>query len=442
MKDLETMMKNIRSCRGLFLAAAVGALALWPLTPRRAYAAIDKTYEQLKILVDILDYIKENYVEEIESKKLIYGAATGMVKTLDPFSQFMDPDLHKDIKTETEGQFGGLGIRIGMRDEWLTVITPLPGTPAYKAGVLPLDRVIKIEGENTKGLTLVEAVKKLRGAPGTKVSFTVARAPEEGKDSKKEWTTQEFSIIREIIKIESVQSRMLNDKIGYLRIIEFSAHTSEDTFKALSKLKEGGATSLVFDLRNNPGGLLTAAVDVASDFLGESKLVVYTQGRRAESRQDFRAGQKAPFGAFPMVILVNEGSASGSEIVAGALQDHRRAVIVGDRTFGKASVQSVIPLADGSGLRLTVAKYYTPNGRSIQRDEKAKTGGIVPDIVVSIDRETEIKLQAHSEEVYAPGKDSKSMVKEGEQVKDMVLERAMELLRAREVLGSLKVTDG
>jgi len=428
-------------CRGILLAALAGALACGAGFPQRVHASVDKTYEQLKILIDILDYIKENYVEDVETKKLIYGAASGMVKTLDPFSQFMDPELHKDIKSETEGQFGGLGIRIGMREDWLTVITPLPGTPAYKVGVLPHDRIIKIEGESTKGLTLVEAVKKLRGAPGTKVSFTIARAPE-GADSKKEWTTHDFSITREIIKIESVQSRALSDKIGYVRIIEFSAHTSEDVFKALTKLKDAGSTSLILDLRNNPGGLLTAAVDVASDFLEDNKLVVYTQGRRSESRQDFRSGTKAPFGSMPMVVLVNEGSASGSEIVAGALQDQRRAVIIGDRTFGKASVQSVIPLSDGSGLRLTVAKYYTPNGRSIQRDEKANTGGITPDIVVAVDRETEIKLQAQSEEVFAPGKEIKSMVKEGEQVNDLVLERAMELLRAREVLGSLKVRDG
>lgn len=438
-------MKSVttgRRMRGIVLAAVVAATGFFALP--KAHAAVDRTYEQLKIIVDILEYIKENYVEEIETKKLIYGAATGMVKVLDPFSQFMDPDLHKDIKTETEGQFGGLGIRIGMREDWLTVITPLPGTPAYKAGVLPQDRIIKIDGESTKGLSLVEAVKKLRGAPGSKVAFTVARAPEgDPKEAaKKDWTTQDFSIVREVIKIESVQTRSLNDKVGYLRIIEFSAHTSEDVYKGLTKLKEGGATSLVLDLRNNPGGLLTAAVDVASDFLGESKLIVYTQGRRAESRQDFRGGPKAPFGGMPLVVLVNEGSASGSEIVAGALQDHRRAVIVGDRTFGKASVQSVIPLADGSGLRLTVAKYYTPAGRSIQRDEKANTGGITPDILVPVDRETEIKLQVQSEEVYAPGKDSKSVVKETEQVKDVALDRAVELLRAREVLGSLKSNEG
>lgn len=451
--------KLVRRLKCAGLAFVLGFAGVWAL-PRTA-AAVDRTYEQLKILVDILDYIQENYVEEIETKKLIYGAAAGMVKVLDPFSQFMDPELHKDLKTETEGQFGGLGIRIGMREDWLTVITPMPGTPAFKAGVLPEDRIIKIEAESTKGLSLVEAVKKLRGAPGTKVAFTVARAPEEdGKDSKKEWTTQDFTLVREVIKIESVQSRLLSDKVGYLRIIEFSAHTSEDVYKGLSKLVKDGASSLVLDLRNNPGGLLTAAVDVSSDFLGDNKLIVYTQGRRPESRQDFRGGSKAPFGNLPMVVLVNEGSASASEIVSGALQDHRRAVIVGDRTFGKASVQSVIPLGDGSGLRLTVAKYYTPNGRSIQRDEKKNTGGITPDIVVPVDRETEIKLQiSQNDEVFTPpvkdakdAKDAKPAAKEGskdkpgakekEPVKDVVLERAVELLKAREVLGSLKPTDG
>ncbi len=418
---------------------AVSAFGLWWLP--RAQAGVDRTYEQLKILVDILDYIRDNYVEEVEVTKLIHGAASGMVKTLDPFSQFMDPELHKDIKTETEGQFGGLGIRIGMREDWLTVITPLPGTPAYRAGVLPQDRIIKIDGETTKGLTLVEAVKKLRGAPGTKVTISAARAPDEGA-KEKEWTTHEFPLTREVIKIESVQSKMLEGKIGYLRINEFSAHTSEDTYKALSKLVKDGANSLVLDLRNNPGGLLTAAVDVASDFLGDSKLIVYTQGRRPESRQDFRGGPKAPFGNLPMAVLVNEGSASGSEIVAGALQDHRRAVVLGERSFGKASVQSVIPLSDGSGLRLTVARYYTPNGRSIQRDEKANTGGIVPDLSVAVDHQTEMKLQAQSEEVFGQGQDPKSAVKESERVKDTVLERALEILRAREVLGNLKVNDG
>ena len=432
----------MESIRGRWLKAVlVGALlGVAPVCLPRAYATVDKTYEQLKLLVDILDYIKENYVEEVKTKDLIYGAATGMVKTLDPFSQFMDPDLHKDIKTETEGQFGGLGIRIGMREEWLTVITPLPGTPAYRMGILPQDRIIKIEEDSTKGMTLVEAVQKLRGKPGTTVKITIARRASE--DEKAEWTTKEFTITREIIKIESVQSHLLDNKIGYLRIIEFSAHTSEDVRKMMEGLRKGGANALVLDLRNNPGGLLTAAVEVASFFVGHNKLIVYTQGRHPENRQEFRSNTDAPYEHFPMVVLVNGGAESGSEIVAGALQDHKRAVVVGTKTFGKASVQSVIPLADGSGLRLTVAKYYTPNGRSIQRDEKTGAGGIAPDIEITVTPEVEAKLQAQSDMIFEQGKDGKSVVKEDEKVKDTALERAVELLRAREILGSLTLTDG
>lgn len=432
------MKKMSRTKILLAVALAVGGLHVLPA----ATAAADRTYEQLKILVDILDYIKENYVEEIETGKLIYGAASGMVRALDPFSQFMEPEVHKDIKTETEGQFGGLGIRIAMdKDGWLSVITPLPGTPAFRLGILPNDRIIKIEGESTKDMSLTDAVKKLRGTPGTKVAITIAREPE-GEAKNAAWSTHEFTIVREVIKIESVRPRMLADKVGYARITEFSAHTPEDLLKALNDLKKQGASSLVLDLRNNPGGLLSAAVEVASDFLGEGKLIVYTQGRRADNRQDFRANAKAPFANVPMVVLTNRGSASGSEIVAGALQDHHRAVVIGDRTFGKASVQSVIPLADGSGLRLTVAKYYTPAGRSIQRDEKKDTGGIGPDILVVVPREVEVKLMAQSDEVYAPGKQPKSATKAEEQVKDEVLDRAIEILKAREVLANLKAKEG
>ncbi|MBI3505105.1 MAG: S41 family peptidase [Proteobacteria bacterium] len=423
--------------RRLAVGLAVGMAGVWVLP--KVYAAADRTYEQLKILVDILDYIKENYVDEIDTQKLIYGAAGGMVKTLDPFSQFMEPDVHKDIKTETEGQFGGLGIRIGMKDGWPSVITPLPGTPAYRLGVLPNDRIIKIEEKSTKDMSLTDAVKKLRGAPGSKVKITIAREPEE---AKKEWTTHDFTITREVIKIESVYHKMLADKVGYVRITEFSANTQEDTLSALNDLKKQGMTSFILDERNNPGGLLAAAVEVASDFIGDSKLVVYTQGRHAENRQDFRANARAPFGTVPMVVLVNEGSASGSEIVAGALQDHHRAVVLGQRTFGKATVQSVIPLSDGSGLRLTVARYYTPAGRSIHRDEEKNTGGIMPDIVVPVPRELAIKLQMQQDEIYSPGQQPKSNTKPEDKVKDEVLERAMEILKAREVLANLKMREG
>jgi carboxyl-terminal processing protease len=265
------------------------------------------------------------------------------------------------------------------------------------------------------------------------------RAPSDGGDG--DWKRFDVEITRELVKIDSVQSLKLDGGVGYLRIAEFSAKTAEDAAESVSKLRKDGATSLVLDLRNNPGGLLSAAVETASLFLGEGKLVVYTQGRRADNRQDFTAALKAPHPVLPLVVLLNEGSASGSEIVAGAMQDHKRAVIVGERSFGKASVQSVIPLADGSGLRLTVARYYTPSGRSIHRDEKTKTGGITPDIVVEVAPETEAKLYAQWDLVYAKDKKPRSSVKAEDMVRDDALERAVELLKARDVLGALKRED-
>jgi carboxyl-terminal processing protease len=401
----------------------------------------DKTYEKLKVLIDVLNLIQENYVEQPDTQKLIDGAADGMVRTLDPFSQFMDVEEHKEITTETEGQFGGLGIRIGVKEDTLSIITPLPGTPAYRAGILPNDRLIEIDGETTKDMTLNDALDKLRGSPGTKVTLTVLRGPD-GGESEAPWASKEFTLTREIVKIESVQSFMKEPGVGYLRILEFSGRTAEDAADALKDLRKQGAKSLILDLRNNPGGLLTAAVEIASDFLGDNKLIVYTQGRKPESRQEFHAGPKAPYGDLPLVVLINEGSASGSEIVAGALQDHRRALIMGAQSYGKASVQSVIPLSDGSGLRLTVAHYYTPLGRSIHRDEKKHTGGITPDIVVNVPREVEAKLYNQWDLVYAQGKKPKSSVKPEELVKDEALQRAVEILKAREVLGALTPKEG
>lgn len=431
-------MKNNRifKKRMIILSAALAmALAL----PYVNYA-VDQTYQQLKILVDVLDLIRENYVEEVDSRKLIHGAAQGMVRELDDFSQFMDSDTHKRVKSDTEGEFGGLGIRLGMRDGWLSVVTPLPGTPAYRLGILPGDKIIKIEEESTKDMTPDEAVKKLRGTPGTKVKITIAR-DSESKEPGAAWTTHDFTVTREIIKTEVVQHRMLEGKIGYVRLIEFTGHATEDISSALNDLKKEGMEALVLDLRNNPGGLLSAAVDVSKFFIGSNKLIVYTKGRKPENYQEFRSGAKAPFENLPIAVLVNGGSASASEIVSGALQDNKRAVVVGGRTFGKASVQSVIPLSDGSGLRLTVAKYYTPSGRSIQRGEKENTGGIQPDIELKITRETEIKLMMQSEEIYSPGKDPQSAVKKENLVRDEVMERAVEILKAREVLGNLRAKD-
>lgn len=421
-----TMKKKLTT---LVLGSLVGVALIYAgFSPVRA--AVDKTYDQLKMLVDVMGLIEDNYVEERQSKDLINGAIRGMVKTLDPFSQFMEPDVYKEMKTETEGQFGGLGIRISIKNDWLTVVTPLPGTPAYRAGILPDDRIVKIEGESTANITVEDAVKKLRGNPGTKVSISIAR--EGAKD------LIDYTLTREVIKIETIRYKMLENGIGYIKLIEFSATSEKDLSAALESLKKQGMKSLVFDLRNNPGGLLDTAVDVCKEFIGDNKIIVYTQGRKPDTRRDYYAKSKAPYGDLPLILLVNRGSASGSEIVAGAVQDLKRGLLIGTTTFGKGSVQSVLPLSDGYGLRLTTAKYYTPSGRSIHRNEKTGVGGVTPDIIIEVTPETEGKLYAQSEEVFAQGKEPESMVKKQDRIEDVVLNRAIELLKAREVLIGIK----
>ncbi|HXT01082.1 MAG TPA: S41 family peptidase [Elusimicrobiota bacterium] len=415
------------------------ALLAAPLRAATPKTPADNTYEQMKLLVDVLGYIQDNYVEEVDSQKLVYGAAEGMVRTLDPFSQFLVPEMNREMKTETEGQFGGVGLRLNLKDDWLTVLTPMPGSPAYRLGILPNDRISEIEGKPTKDMDMDEALKLMRGAPGTKVKVKILRGPDDAAEAT--WKVLDFEITRELVKIESVVSRKLEDGVGYVRIVEFSAKTADDLSDALRKLTKDGATSLVLDVRNNPGGLLSAAVETSSLFLGGGKLIVYTQGRKPESRQDFTAGAKAPYENLPLVILINDGSASASEIFSGAMQDHKRAVVVGQRSYGKASVQSLIPLPDGSGLRLTVAHYYTPNGRMIHRDGKNKNWGIVPDIEVDVTPENEAKLYQQWEMIYAKDKKPQSAVKPEEMIRDEVLDRAVELLKARDVLGALK-TEG
>ncbi len=401
-------------------------LIMQKISPLRAASSdLDKTLQQMQILTEIFDYIQQNYVVEKSAKEIIQGAAHGMVRTLDPFSQYLEPESLKEMQSETEGQFGGLGIRIQMRNDWLTVMTPIPDTPAYRAGVLPGDIIVRIEGESTQGITLMDAIRKLRGEPGTQVKITIVH------EGAKE--PQEFTITREVIKIESVRGRLLEDRIGYVQITEFTASTDKDLTRNLQKLSQDGLNGLVLDLRNNPGGLLNSAVSVSKQFLGNNKLIVYTQGRKS-SRVEYRSENKAPYEKLPMVILVNEGSASGSEIVAGALQDHHRALIVGATTYGKASVQSVIPLTDGSGLRLTTAKYYTPLGRAIQREEKTGKGGIVPDIPILVNRDVEVKLRQQQENVYGKDRTTQSVIKKEEQVKDEALLRAIEFLKANKIL--------
>ena len=441
-------MKNIKK---LFLVTAA-ALVIGAVLPYADYA-MDKTYGQLKVLVDVMELIRENYVEPIDTQKLIYGAARGMVDQLDDFSQFMDPDLYQLVKSDTEGEFGGVGITVEPVDGWLTVVTPMPGTPAFAAGIMPGDKIIKLEGASTKNMLIDEAIKKLRGKPGTRVKITIAREPAKKGD---DWTTQDIELTREVIKAENVKWRMLDDKIGYIKIVEFSGHVTENFRKAIDDLHSQGMQALVLDLRYNPGGLLTSAVDISKLFLNDDKMIVYTKGRKPENYQEFRADGKAPYETLPLVVLINRYSASASEILSGAMQDDKRAVIIGERSFGKASVQQIIPLSDGSALRLTIAKYYTPSGRSIQRDESGEHGGITPDITVKVPSDVEKKLLQQDEELYYPPakkerKGETPPVKTNEKfgapvpppakpekVRDEVLDRAVELLKARDILANLK----
>jgi len=380
-------------------------------------------YQEAELFSETLMLIRDNYVKEVEVKDLIENAIKGMVNKLDPFSAFLMPDESKLMSSEAKGEFGGLGIKIAIRDEILTVVTPLPGTPAMKAGILPGDKIIKIEGESTKGITLREAVKKLRGKPGTKVKITIYREDEEPFD---------VEITRDIIKLESVppyKVKMVDEGIGYIKITEFNEHTVEDFRTAYSELEEKGMKALVIDLRNNPGGLLKSAVGICRELLGPNKLIVYTKGRRSGEERKFYTESILKHSIIPLVLLINKGSASGSEIVAGAIKDWKRGVLVGEKTFGKASVQSVIPLKGGYSLKLTVAYYYTPKGNLIH--EK----GIEPDIEVEIPKEEWIKLIQQEEEIFGLSLEEKKK-REKEKIPDRQLQSAINLLKAESIFSS------
>lgn len=329
-------------------------------------------FRQVELFSDTLAIINTDYVDEVKPKDLIYGALKGMLSSLDPHSQFMDPDTYAELKVDTEGKFGGLGIEITVKDGLLTVITPIEDTPAWKAGVKAKDKIVKINNELTRDMSLTDAVKKMRGKTGETVTLTVLR--------EKEKKLLDIKIVRDIIKIQDIKAaRILEDGIGYIRLIEFRENSGAEMDKALDKLKKQGMTALILDLRNNPGGLLDVAADIAGKFIERDKLIVSTKGRvtGAEGQNlEFKSRDPSPLADIPMVILINEGSASGSEIVAGALQDYRRAIVIGTKSFGKGSVQTIIPLSDGSALRLTTAKYYTPSGKVIHGK------GVQPDIVV------------------------------------------------------------
>jgi carboxyl-terminal processing protease len=358
---------KVGRCAGLI---ALMSLLLVPgLVSAQAEAVSEPLpLEQLRTFADIFGRIKANYVEQVEDKVLLENAIRGMVSGLDPHSNYLNEEDYKDLQVGTKGEFGGLGIEVGMEDGFVKVIAPIDDTPAQRAGVQSGDLIVRLDDTPVKGLSLNDAVKLMRGKPGTSIELTIIRKGEE-KPLK-------ITVIRDTIKVASVKGRLLEKQYGYLRISQFQSHTTSDLLKTLKRLeKEAGGSlqGMILDLRNNPGGVLNAAVSVSDAFLKKG-LIVYTQGRESDSQLRFEAAPDDVLNGAPIVVLVNEGSASASEIVAGALQDQKRAIIMGTQTFGKGSVQTIIPISDSAAVKLTTARYYTPSGRSIQAE------GIKPDI--------------------------------------------------------------
>ncbi|MDA8326458.1 MAG: S41 family peptidase [Nitrospiraceae bacterium] len=414
------------------LVASMAAMTLWG---GRAVSA-GEDYSELKIFTEVLQAVKADYVEQPSTKDLIYAAIKGMIGSLDPHSGFMPPDAYKDMQVDTSGEFGGLGIEIGIKDETLTVIAPIDGTPADKAGIKAGDKIVKIDGQATRDISLFDAVKKMRGPKGTSVTLSIWR-----EGFKK---PSDFVIVRDVIKVKSVKWKDLDkqDGIGYIKLTQFQERSAAEMANALKELNKQGMRSLILDLRNNPGGLLNSAVDVASQFLPQGDLVVSIKGRNGPGT-DYKTTSTYPhYDRLRMIVLVNQGSASASEIVAGAMKDWNRAVILGTQTFGKGSVQTVIPLSDGSALRLTTARYYTPKGISIQNT------GITPDIEVKLAavdggkehpfiREKDLKnhLDAGKQKLKGAGgvEEEVEPLSPSSEKDDTQLQRALDLLKSWDV---------
>ncbi len=346
-----------------------------------AALAEEATYKGLSDFTRVLDIIERNYVEEVYPHELTVGAIEGMLKTLDPYSVYLTPERYNEIEIGTSGEFGGVGMEVTIENDVLTVITPIEDTPAAKAGIKPKDQIIAIDGKPTRGMAVHEAVKILRGPKGSSVKITVQS---EGKSSPREIT-----LVREIIRVESVKSKLLNNGIGYIRLSQFQEKTSQELRDSLTQLESqngGRLKGVVLDLRNNPGGLLTQAVEVVDEFIDQG-LIVSVKGRAETQSTDYYATKKGKFQDYPLVVIVNKGSASASEVVAEALQDSKRASILGTKTFGKGSVQTIIRLDNGAGLKLTTAKFYAPSGRSINEV------GVIPDIVVENTESKDLQLE-------------------------------------------------
>ncbi|MGR9088753.1 MAG: S41 family peptidase [Gammaproteobacteria bacterium] len=346
-------------------------------------------FEELRTFTEIFGRIKRDYVEPVSDKKLLEDAVKGMLSGLDPHSAYLVPEEYQELKEGTTGQFGGLGIEVTMENGFIKVVSPIDDTPAQRAGIKTGDLIIRLDDQPVKGMSLVDAVKKMRGEPGSTILLTVVREGEEAP--------LKFTLTRDIIKVKSVKSRILEKDYGYVRISSFQSGTGESLLEAVSSLKKensGNLKGLVLDLRNNPGGVLNAAVEVSDAFL-KSGLIVYTEGRIENSEMRFNASPDDVINGAAMVVLINAGSASASEIVAGALQDQKRAVIMGEKSFGKGSVQTILPTSSGAAVKLTTARYYTPSGRSIQAE------GIEPDISLA-----QIKLESLEKSEFTPVKEA------------------------------------
>jgi len=420
----------------VLIALFVGGLLFFNGNDAKVEADTEDVYKNIEIFTEVLRQVENSYVEPQDSQKLIYGAIKGMVQSLDPHSSFMTKEEYKELMTETKGSFSGIGIEITIKDKILTVVSPIEGTPAYKAGMKAGDKIIKVEGQSTQDMGIMEAVKKIRGPEGSKVNLTIVR---EGMNKP-----LELSITRGVIPLKSVRYYVLSPGIGYIRISNFQSNTSNDLSSALEILdKDGMLKGLIIDLRNNPGGLLSQAIEVSEQFL-DSGVIVSTKGRESSHNITATAHKNKKDSEYPIIVLVNGGSASAAEIVAGALQDNKKAIILGSRTFGKGSVQSILPLSDGSGLRLTTARYYTPSGKSIQ------SSGITPDIEMlfvateekakkkspRFIREEDLKGHILLEEDNAKKTDEKKPKDEENQKVKKLLERDNQVRQALQLLKS------
>jgi len=430
------MLKNLRISTGFLGGTLFGLLVAVALSVHALKEEEQIPFEDLQAFTEVFSKVKSDYVESVDEKKLIEDAIRGMLNGLDPHSSYLNTSEFSDLKIGTTGQFGGLGIEVGMENGFVKVISPIDDTPAFRAGVKASDLIIKLDDKSVKGMTLNEAVKIMRGKPNTSIELTIVR---EGEPKP-----LVIKITREIIRVKSVKNRMLEPGYGYVRITNFQSRTTTDLLKAISDLqKEARLKGMILDLRNNPGGVLNGAVGVSDAFIDDG-LIVYTEGRIDDSSHRYLATPGDSLNGVPLVVLINGGSASASEIVAGALQDHKRGIILGTKSFGKGSVQTIQELRNGSAVKLTTARYFTPHGRSIQAT------GIEPDIKLST-----VKLSSTDEKARASyseadldgslsnpngdtnGADNKKDESEALAESDFQLYEALNLLKGLNILSGL-----